>query len=300
MTGAERRRTARLGRTGWFFLAAALSGLLLLALPPLPGNGRLYLVALWLLGLVGAGALEIVRLVDGEWHLLAARLGRRPPHAPAKYVRALFDTYAPRFDEHLMVELAYAAPNGVRDLLDAPTVVQPVDTLVDLGCGTGVMAPLCRSLARTLVGVDLSPRMLARADARRLYDRLEEGDIVGFLQRHDAAFDLLIAVDVVVYIGDLRPLLVAAARALQPGGHFAFTTELLGEGDYRLRRSGRFAHCGSYVESLVREVGLEVERALQRAVRTEADQPVQGGLYLVRRPSGPVQQKKCDACIEVD
>jgi predicted TPR repeat methyltransferase len=300
MSRAEQPRTGRLVRTGWFFLLAALGGLVLLALPPLPGNGRLYLLALWLAGLAGAAALEIARLVDGEWHLLAARLGWRPARAPARYVRALFDTYAPRFDEHLMVELAYAAPNRVRDLLDAPSIGRPVDTLVDLGCGTGVMAPLCRSLARTLVGVDLSPRMLARAEARGLYDRLEEADIVAFLERHEAAFDLLIATDVAVYLGDLRPLLAAAARALRPGGHLAFTTELLAEGDYRLRRSGRYAHGGSHVEALARAVRLEVERAERAPLRTEADRPVEGGLYLLRRPPLPAAEKKRALAVEAD
>ncbi len=301
MTGAEgRRATAGLGRTGWFLLAAALSGLLLLLLPPLPGNGHLYLVGLWLVGLVGVGVLEIARLVDGEWHLLAARLGRRPPRAPERYVRSLFDTYAARFDEHLMVELAYAAPNRVRDLLDAPTVRPPVGTLVDLGCGTGVMAPLCRSLARELVGVDLSPRMLARADARGLYDRLEEAEIVAFLRRHDAAFDLLIGADVAVYLGDLRPLMAAAAGALRPGGHLAFTTELLDHGDYRLRRSGRYAHAPAYVQATARQAGLVVLRVDTASLRTEADLPVAGGLYLLRRSPGAAEKKSMQASKPVD
>lgn len=283
---AERRGIARVGRTGWFFLGAALSGLLLLALPPLPGSGHLYLVTLWFVGLLVAAGFEIARLVGGEWHLLAAWLGWRPARAPDSYVRSLFDTYASRFDEHLMVELAYAAPNHLRDLIDGSGIEPPVDTLVDLGCGTGVMAPLCRPLARELIGVDLSPKMLALARRRELYDRLEEAEIVAFLRRHPAAFDLLIAADVVVYIGDLGPLLAAATLALRPGGHLVFTTELLAAGDYRLMRSGRYAHAQSYVEAACRAAGLVVAEVRFRTVRTEADEPVEGGFYLVRRPPG--------------
>jgi len=72
----------------------------------------MWLVAIWLFL-----SWRLVALVAGNTHLLLARLGWRPRRAPAGYVRALFDDYAGRFDEHLMVDLAYHAPNLVRGLV---------------------------------------------------------------------------------------------------------------------------------------------------------------------------------------
>lgn len=285
MTGTERSILI-------FFLAAALGSLAVLALPPLPGDGHVYVAALWIGCIVTAGAWQVCRAVMADWHLLQARLGWlherlgwRPARAPERYVRDLFDTYAHRFDTHLLVELAYAAPNHLRDLVDASGDPAPVGLVVDLGCGTGVLAPLFRPLARELRGVDLSPEMLRRAEARGLYDRLIEADIIRHLEGQKATCDLLIAADVLVYLGDLRPLMAAVARALRPGGRFAFTTEHLDRGDFVLCRSGRYAHGPAYVAATARAAGLAVEIERRAAVRVEADRPVEGGLYLLRRPA---------------
>jgi len=47
---------------------------------------------------------------------------------------------------------------------------------------------------------------------------------------------------VLVYFGDLRLPLDAAARALRPGGLLVFSTERGEDGGFSLEPSGRFSH----------------------------------------------------------
>lgn len=85
-------------------------------------------------------------------------------------------------------------------------------------------------MAGRLVGVDLSPAMAKQAEAKGVYDTLVVGDILDYLRAIAAEGDdfasLVVAADVFVYLGDLLPVLTAAAAILQPGcGLLAFTVE---------------------------------------------------------------------------
>jgi predicted TPR repeat methyltransferase len=155
--------------------------------------------------------------------------------------------------------------------------------VLDLGCGTGLSGVALRSLARQLTGIDLSPRMLARARERNLYDCLMEGDLVEVLAGQAASYDLVAAADVFVYIGDLEAVLASVRQALRPGGWLAFSIESLAAGEYRLLPTGRYAHAPAYIEALARRHGFE--RVTEQAVtlRVEQGRPVAGQLQVWRR-----------------
>ena len=115
-------------------------------------------------------------------HLI--RLGARPPAAmPEGYVRALFDGYAPAFDRALTEGLGYRAPELLLRAVQAahPGTPMKFGSVLDLGCGTGLAGAAFRPFCDWLVGVDLSPAMLAQARTKGLYDRLIEGEVLGFL-----------------------------------------------------------------------------------------------------------------------
>lgn len=131
----------------------------------------------------------------------------------------------------------------------------------DLGCGTGLLAPLILPFARSLVGVDLSRNMLAAADARGVYQRLVRSDLLEMMGSESACtFDAILAADVFVYLGRLDGAVAEARRLLRPSGVFAFSVESLAstgsEGGvataagYALRRTGRYAHGVDYLNSL--------------------------------------------------
>jgi predicted TPR repeat methyltransferase len=213
---------------------------------------------------------------------LAVLRGETPSGLPAGYVRALFDDYAPRFDSHLTVELDYRAPALIVDALDRLAPGRRFSLALDLGCGTGLMGAAVRDRTLRLEGVDLSPVMVAEAARRGVYDAVEAGDLVAWLRTRRGA-DLVLAADVLVYLGNLAPLFAAVAGALSQGGLFAFTVETHGDDGFVLGRSLRYAHCQSYLRERAADAELAV-RLLEPAVtRRDAGEDVPGLLAVLAR-----------------
>jgi predicted TPR repeat methyltransferase len=218
--------------------------------------------------------------------------GELPARAPADYVTAQFDWYAETFDSHLVDTLLYRGPEEVARAL-RPEFAAATPTILDLGCGTGLLAPEVRSFGGRLVGVDLSPAMLAKATARGLYDVLETADIVDFLAGWPAGTaDIVAAVDVVVYLGDLAALLAGAARALRMDGVFVFTTERWDDDDpndppdgraWRLRPSGRYQHTRTGLYTVAEGSGFAVTTIEDRVLRYEFGLPVDSDIVQLRR-----------------
>lgn len=211
-------------------------------------------------------------------HFQQACRGDVPDCAPSAYVRQLFDGYAERFEQHLVGALDYNTPQALVDMLDAATV----DTVVDLGCGTGLVGALIRPLCTELIGVDLSPRMLEKAREKGVYDQLIEGSIVPILADL-AAVDLAVAADVFNYIGDLRPLL---QQASMPRMLFSIE-EHVGEAHCVLLPSGRYAHQVEHVSQLAMAAGFAVETLQRVPLRRERGQWVAGALFDLRRVATP-------------
>ncbi|UGQ46847.1 tetratricopeptide repeat protein [Massilia endophytica] len=215
---------------------------------------------------------------------MLASLGAQdaPSASPSAYVTALFDQYAAKFDRHLQEVLSYRTPALLADAL-RPHVAESLDVL-DLGCGTGLCAPLLRPLARRLEGVDLSPRMLEKARELELYDALYCADMVETLRTRPARYDLLAAADVMVYVGELETVLAAAWSALRPGGIMAFSVETgsVAEG-YALQASGRYAHSAACVRAAAAKAGFDVLALDSCVLRRDAGSDVQGLLAVLRR-----------------
>lgn len=208
------------------------------------------------------------------YHLAALGVQPAPPAPPPQYVAALFDQYADGFDQHLQQVLHYRVPGLLMDALAGRLGPAALD-VIDLGCGTGLCGALLRPYARTLAGVDLSPQMLEQALRRGVYDELVCADIAAALQGRSS--DLLVAADVLVYLGDLQPLLRAARKALRAGGVFAFSVEALdGNGDYVLRSSGRYAHSENYLRALAQAHGFTVDSLAADTLRHDAGNQVAG------------------------
>jgi predicted TPR repeat methyltransferase len=212
--------------------------------------------------------------------------GALPSSAPADYVKGLFDQYASHFDRHLVGVLDYRTPELLVSLLQARLGPQPaLASVLDLGCGTGLCAPLLRPMARRLSGVDLSEKMLEKARATGLYDELACADIVAWLESRQAEWELVLAADVLVYFGELAPLFERVAQALRPGGRFAFSVESLG-GDsaagYAITASNRFAHAPAYVRACAEAAGFEVVETREAVLRKEHGADVAGVLFLLR------------------
>lgn len=220
-------------------------------------------------------------------HLAPALMDAPPPErANAPYVRAAFDAFAESFDERVDA-LGYDGPRIVAERLRA-ACPDGVDTLLDLGCGTGLVGPAVRGLVQHLEGLDLSPAMLARAAERNVYDALHEDDAEAFLAHGDAGWDVVIAADVLISFGDLAPLFAAVAGALRAHGLFIATTEDADGGTWELQPSGRYRHSRRYLAEVLADAGLMVEQIDRTVLRHEGERPV-GALALVARRPGDNQ-----------
>jgi predicted TPR repeat methyltransferase len=130
---------------------------------------------------------------------------------------------------------------------------------LDLGCGTGLAGAAFRDCVEHLGGVDLSAGMIAQARTKGVYDALHVGNAVDHLREApDRTFDLIVAADVLVYIGNLAPLFTQIARVLASGGLFALTAESNNGYGYFIGGDTRYAHSQKYIEATAGEVGLSV------------------------------------------
>jgi predicted TPR repeat methyltransferase len=201
------------------------------------------------------------------------------------YVRALFDAYAPRFERHLVEGLGYRGPALIRAALEAERRPLRFAGVLDLGCGTGLMARALSGCCESIAGVDLSPGMLAEARRGGLYARLAEGDLLAFLEREPAGTaDLVVAADVLVYVADLAPVLAAAARALRPGGLLAMTLQSHPGDGVVLGEDARYAHGEATVRGAVAGAGLRLARLEAASTRRDRDADVPGWLAVAVRP----------------
>jgi ubiquinone/menaquinone biosynthesis C-methylase UbiE len=106
------------------------------------------------------------------------------------------------------------------DRLAGPTPI----SVLDVGCGTGVLALLFAELGHSVTGIDLAPGMLnvARQKAEQLHLnvrlRLENA---AALQDPDATYDLVIARHVIWVLPDPTLGVQEWLRVLRPGGRLA-------------------------------------------------------------------------------
>ena len=221
-------------------------------------------------------------------HLLAALQGETTRSAPQDYVIDLFDSVADSFDQRLVEDLAYHAPEYLLGAIQKHLgKTDEALSVMDLGCGTGLCGPLFRSMAGTLTGIDLSPKMLAAAGYRDVYDTLIAGDIQHELSASNHRYDIIVAADVFIYVGDLQQVFAAAEKALKPGGLFAFSLESDEQGTtYVLRRSGRYAHSIHYVRTLMTGTGLREASLDQVTLRKENDTVIDGYICVLRKTGG--------------
>jgi predicted TPR repeat methyltransferase len=234
---------------------------------------------------------------DAHVRHLVASSGLLPDskRAPEAFIRAVFDEYADRFENHL-ISLGYGIPGAIRTVLqDHPKLAtgEPLGPVLDLGCGTGLVALAISDLpVGPFNGVDLSPRMLEQARVKHLYAKLCEADVVAFLDERQGQWPLIIAADVICYFGDLSGLFAGVHRNLIPNGWFIFSTEELlpdlegvtsGNGDYALGRQGRYSHAPHYLYEAALAAGFRVLRVDRPSVRREAGVEVPGLLLTLER-----------------
>ncbi|MDX1669588.1 MAG: methyltransferase domain-containing protein [Limnobacter sp.] len=224
-----------------------------------------------------------LRVSSSTLHLIRSRFGMKVNKAPEPYLEALFDQYADTFESHLVGTLGYCVPEQIFSVL-----VENIDThkryeILDIGCGTGLCGVRLEPFAQYLAGVDLSANMLEKASRRDIYDELLQTSLIRLPGHFQSRFELVAAADVLIYFGDLKTVFETVLWTLKPGGFFIFSIEHQENEDWSLNANGRYAHSHRYIENLALECGLQLIYQHEQVLRTEADQDVQGAVYLVKK-----------------
>lgn len=207
--------------------------------------------------------------------------GETPRTQPKELTQQLFDGYASRFDKHLVGGLKYRVPKRVADMIRDRSPGCEVSVL-DLGCGTGLLGVYLGRIAGAFVGVDISPKMIEQAARHEVYTELRQGDLLDELRQvSPASFDYVTANDVFIYVGDLSEVIPAAFKALRSGGVLIFSCETADEEEAALvlRPSNRYAHSRGSVEMLCRSAGFST--CIIESIELRFEQNVSIGGFIV-------------------
>lgn len=259
-----------------------------LRLDPTNARAQFLLGCAWLEAGEGAKALAELEECEASDEVAAkieeARASLSRPRSDPRYVRHLFDQFSADYDVRMIEQLQYRGPQILRQLADMVMPGREGLRILDLGCGTGLAGEAFRPLASYIGGIDLSPAMVERAREQNVYDALEVADIETYLDKSKTEFDLILAADTLVYLGDLAAVFAGAAARLKPDGFFLFTVEKHeGEG-FELGPKKRWRHSESYLTAQAFKAGFAVAGLLECVPRMEAKRPVDGfAVALMRR-----------------
>ena len=118
--------------------------------------------------------------------------------------------------------------------------------------------------------------MIEKARARGIYADLAVADIETFLESDGRLYDLILAADTLVYLGDLARVFAGVRHRLKPDGFFLFTTEKAeGEG-FELGPKRRWRHSEAYLRAAADAAGLDISGLMAASPRNEANMPVDG------------------------
>ena len=229
-----------------------------------------------------------VRPDDADYaYLKAVFAGVTPAALPETMTRELFDPYAKSFDAHLLGALQYRVPQLIAQMILERFPERNINVL-DLGCGTGLLGAALGAINGYFVGVDLSPQMLEEANKRGVYSRLHNVNLLDALDATDGnEYEVIVAADVFVYLGELDAAIRDGFKVLKPGGWLFFSCESALEGgpEFVLRKSMRYAQTATYVKRLLDASGFAAPSIEAIDLRTEQDAVIAGFLVAVQKPA---------------
>lgn len=215
--------------------------------------------------------------------MLYALTGSQKQPAPSpEYITNLFNRYALSYENHMQTTLNYALPHQIAKQLHQLFGLKTLARTIDLGCGTGLMGIIMKGISEHLTGVDLSAKMLAAAKEKAVYDQLVESELIAFLKNDTQQYQLVIAADVIPYLGELDTFFSLIQKRLSPDGFIIFSTEISLDDPWKLQSSARFCHHESYIQSLLKKHHLKLISQEETIGRTQDKQPLNVIIYTAK------------------
>lgn len=128
-----------------------------------------------------------------------------------------YDRWADEYDTDIR-SWSYAAPEIVAEI--AAAHVAPESSVLDAGCGTGLVGTALRAagLCGEIVGIDVSAASLRIAERTGAYTSVAVADLQQSLPAADDRFGAVVCVGVMTYVPDVEAAWREFARVVRPGG----------------------------------------------------------------------------------
>lgn len=101
-------------------------------------------------------------------------------------------------------------------------------TVIDIGCGGGILSESMARKGATVTGIDLSEKALKVADLHSLesgvqvrYELIAAEDMA---EREAASFDIVTCMEMLEHVPDPQAIVAACAKLAKPGGKIFFST----------------------------------------------------------------------------
>lgn len=221
--------------------------------------------------------------------LLATVGGALPERASDRQIAEIYASRAQGWDNGSTSPTGYQGHRLVATAIDE-LCSDPVDTIVDAGCGTGLVGELVRGKARHLIGVDMSEPMLAQARQKKIYDALRHGDLLDYFGGHPNSCDIIASAATLIHFGDLDGAFEAAAKCLRRNGVLVCTLfpndddpDAVAAGTLNgLAQGGCFRHGRDYVARIAAKHGFAVALSRREAHEYIGGSAIEGLLVGLR------------------
>lgn len=215
-------------------------------------------------------------------HMLNAITGVTKAHSTPEYAHNLFNNYSLYYDQHMQGQLKYSVPQHIFRTLHKLNLFK-LNKVLDLGCGTGLTGSVLREYCKKLIGVDIAEKMLKHAEQKNIYDKLVKMELIAYLEQDKESYDLIIAADVLPYLGDLGILMSLISQHLKEKNYFIFTTEINEQTPWQLESSARFSHQPEYILTLSQQHALKLVTQERIPARIQNQVPLDVMLYVMQK-----------------
>ncbi len=204
---------------------------------------------------------------------ICACFEKQPVANDTAYAETLFDQFADVYEDR-MQDINYAAFDAMKGLN-----IDLQGQILDLGCATGTAGLRFKGQNNTFTGVDISQKMLQKADEKRLYANLIKSDILSFLKHNTQKFDCILCLDVAEYMQNFAEVITWCQKTA-PKLIFTFEKAPKEVKDFLLYKTARYQHNPDFMADACTKAGYKKITKHALVLRKENGKNVDGFLFV--------------------